>query len=464
MQSTLNDNLASTVSNLRQSIKPKKKVLIRIKKKPKEGERKITRTLTVAKKLTMDPRSDRPVPGSFEEDFLDTKEEYLQLKVDRSVGGGFTGPVMDKNNRIVPHSILGKVESFNKHQRKPTRMLTGDNRTNSASHLNLLTATTKRFSFRKNTSTPNLKVWLSRGAVPSLYSRLGVDKALDEIHREQMIHERLEKIEEGKKVEQELEKTQRQKLSRGKFLIETKQERILRKYREEQDRYARSCKSMASRLNREMTSMVTIRADNYRAKREQIELLESLKPVEERYGPEAWYRSLRQSADSKTRKKFDDSRFSYIHVGSNLTGLWSRVKEKSDDNLEVIRRNGNLTSHQSLRSTKYFDMKVRQSPKKVENILPKFNPLEGDLEVVGTNKFESEMEVVETLSKTGFTFTNTEENESGGWPWGLLKEGTTSSLDYIRNSRNAASMSRITDVLRADEEVLAFHQDPQHRY
>jgi hypothetical protein len=82
------------------------------------------------------------------------------------------------------------------------------------------------------------------------------------------------------------------------------------------------------------------RTDGFRVKSEFKNLIESNKPLAERYGANSWVISLRRP------KKFQGVRYSYINVGSTTAPIWSLVKEKVPENLntETIRKPGSKSS------------------------------------------------------------------------------------------------------------------------
>jgi hypothetical protein len=72
------------------------------------------------------------------------------------------------------------------------------------------------------------------------------------------------------------------------------------------------------------------KSENFRRRIEEKEAIEVVKPLEQKYGVNAWAMKLRMSPCHKIEK--------YNLVGSPVNGIYSKISEKQGKELEIISR------------------------------------------------------------------------------------------------------------------------------
>ncbi len=104
--------------------------------------------------------------------------------------------------------------------------------------------------------------------------------------------------------------------------------RVRQRWEAQQKVWARHRSSLARKLKRAEGQSVVAHADGFRARHEEVDLLEKAQPKEERHGAEGWQMNLRGGG---TR---------YIQVGSVFSGLYVPVKDDVKPLAETVLRPG----------------------------------------------------------------------------------------------------------------------------
>eukprot|EP00357_Protocruzia_adherens_P017949 CAMPEP_0115042476 /NCGR_PEP_ID=MMETSP0216-20121206/46286_1 /TAXON_ID=223996 /ORGANISM="Protocruzia adherens, Strain Boccale" /LENGTH=413 /DNA_ID=CAMNT_0002424593 /DNA_START=157 /DNA_END=1399 /DNA_ORIENTATION=- len=409
------------------------------------------------------PGQATPLPGSMEDDFYDAVN-FLYIKDGRTIDQEKIGPQMARSNKIKPTSILGNPGAFLKMHDEANRLQTPDNKSNiskdaagSDTSRPQSSESFTKLGLKRKTVSPDRR-FLNQKFASTFLLKTAQTKNFKIEATLRALKERQDEIEEGKRREERLTELRSSRASnrgvvievdgitfipasnRGVVIRETREERVLRRFEQESDRFTRYCQRVSQQLSREPNSLVANQAFDFRKRLEDIELLESIKPQEERMGSRGWYFNLRNSLDSPRNHR---NMMVDPLIDSRGPGKWihSGVSPVSPERLVTVRQNGRpSTNHRSLRDNLMFQARCKSEQKKVRDIRAKFDPdQDGDLEVVGKSKYHSEMQHVTSLDPSQFV---------------LLP------VDGQRKRSEDGTMEGPTPR----EEVFAIHYDATHPY
>ena len=111
------------------------------------------------------------------------------------------------------------------------------------------------------------------------------------------------------------------------------QEKCLIKNQQNQKINEDMIKMISSKTNKKNEDILMNKTDSFRIKKEVKNIIESKKPVEQRYGQNHWVISLRKP------ENFKGTRDAWINIGSKNVPHWSLIKDKSPGEIsEKIRR------------------------------------------------------------------------------------------------------------------------------
>jgi hypothetical protein len=147
--------------------------------------------------------------------------------------------------------------------------------------------------------------------------------------------------------------------------------------------------------------LLMYKTDFFRQKKEIKELYENSRPLDEIYGVNGWFMSLRRPAN------FKGTRFGYINVGSKDYPSWKAVRESYPREIVKIRVSKKDPTEEidSFRRSDYFKSKVKLEIQK-ESLQ--------ELEVVGDSLLRCEIESARIIPGKKVLFKNQLENLNEG--------------------------------------------------
>ena len=341
---------------------PKTVKTYKVKKKVTEVEKTIedqkpARTLKLLRKVNSSDSG--PLPGSIEEDFLletggDPKTFLRTSEEDPDLG-----PRYAPEGRLIPYTVVGSPEAFEKQSAADLKQRAMEEKTNPMQE-DALAA--RRYRTLRKAKTPRLTP-------------------------QEQLEKKLKFIEEGKVTELIREKDRLRNLPVGLRLIEERQEKCLKGYARMQSYWDSVSTRLATRSGKEPFLLLFTRMQDFREKIEELDYLDRAISSEEKAGVYAWYMSLRAPKGGRE---------TYIPVGDKLSGLYTRIKERNSSAEPIIRKPRNESPeqmHRSFKDNPYFQKRM-----KAEELNRSLHPVSFTsphlLSVSGVRKFEVELEAL----------------------------------------------------------------------
>ena len=169
----------------------------------------------------------------------------------------------------------------------------------------------------------------SSPSLPSHQAVLGHEAGSDLLHpRERAASSALARTRAVARVQTAASAASRASLQTSAAIAVDRDARVRQRWDAQQRVWARHRASLAAKLQRPEESSVVAHADGFRARHEEVDLLEKAQPRDERHGAEGWQMNLRGGG---TR---------YIQVGSVFSGLYVPVKDEVKPLAETVLRPG----------------------------------------------------------------------------------------------------------------------------
>lgn len=319
--------------------------------------------------------TNEPMPGSLEEDLLLENGNAADfLSVDQLNEDEFA-PRFDSSGHVIESSVIGPAHLFENKYKEAFQILGSES---SKPELSISTTARKPLfnSSKRAASAPEDPV--------------------------QVYENKLRRIEEGAQLEERRRLEYIEGLPTGLRIIEERQSKILEKFDAATKQWEKYSGELAARVGKTTGQLVVTRAQEYREKVEEMDFLDRAISSEEKAGSKGWYMSLR--ADRR------EERATYVPVGNALSGLYTKVKERSQTAEAIIRRPGALKStFKTFRDNPYFQKRTAVETQK-KSLRP-VDCTETDMLVVeGVGKLSLEMHAAQEV---GLEFVRPELVEVG---------------------------------------------------
>jgi hypothetical protein len=289
---------------------------------------KSTKNVRIARKVLK--VSDEPLPGSLEDDLLLENGSAADFLCLEPTDEEEFAPKFDSNGRVYESSVIGPADLFESKYKENFQQLSS---ASSKPELSINPTTTRKplFNTKRATSAPEDPI---------------------------MVYEnKMKRIEEGSRLEERLRQEYVEGLPNGLRILEERQSKILEKFEASTKRWEKYSAELAARVGKDPSQLVVTRAQEYREKVEEMDFLDRAISSEEKAGSKVWYMSLR--ADKR------DERATFVPVGNTLSGLYTKVKERSQTAEAIIRRPGAVkSSTKTFRDNPYFQKRQAEENKK----------------------------------------------------------------------------------------------------
>jgi len=318
---------------------------------PPPEEQKPVRTVKLLRRLNAGEGG--PAPGSIEEDFLleagGDMKAFLKGEEDEA------GPRYAPEGRLIPYSIVGSPEAFEK-------LNAADIKAQEKANPSQDEPATRRYRTLRKVKTP--------GLTP-----------------QEKLQRKLKQVEEGKASEAQTEEERLSVLPVGLRLLEERQRKCLRGFARMQMYWNSVSERLLARTGKQAYPLLLARLQDFREKIEELDYLDRAISSEEKAGVYAWYMSLRTD---------EGERETFLPVGDKLSGLYTRIKERNHSAEPIIRRpNSPEWMHRSFKDAPYFQKRM-----KTEELHKSLHPVQcsqpHDLKVVGVAKYPAELIALET--------------------------------------------------------------------
>jgi hypothetical protein len=231
------------------------------------------------------------------------------------IGRMFKFPRLDKYSNLKTYSVVGTPEMFTR--RSTITGLHGINKKKMSwkdSGKNIIAATLPLFREKKTDKT----------------TEIVSDKRLGEIYNKFKIIKKMN----SEKVNEFIDEVGGEAVARGDLKNRLlQQEKCLIKNQQNQKINEDMIKMISSRTNKRNEDILMNQTDSFRIRKEVKNIIESKKPVEQRYGQNHWVISLRKP------ENFKGTRDAWINLGSKNVPHWSLIKDKTPVELsEKIRK------------------------------------------------------------------------------------------------------------------------------
>ena len=213
------------------------------------------------------------------------------------------GPSLTPDGRIVKHSIVGPVETFDRYQRGMKKHVLKDIGTgtsferDSASEKSFSTRILQHSNSYKGDQTP-----ISQGRLNTGNSIIGGKSSFENKKpkkdlrvSKKEIMAKIDQFRERQRKFYEEEAKKYKHLTKGDRLHLTKEQRCLQEYTKTIDKWDETIESITQRAKRKVGKSVMLRTDEYREKLEIAEAFDMVRTDHERLGSMYWYMNLRNS-------------------------------------------------------------------------------------------------------------------------------------------------------------------------
>ena len=308
------------------------------------------------------------LPEAIEDDFVLENEPdaraFLRVALPDSQEA-FLGPRYQAEGKLVPYSIIGPVDLFEKQH-------TSDMKTGVISE------------DKSKTDRRAVFIGIRKPMKPPTTTP------------EQNLQGKLLKIEEGKRKDAEVEAKRKATLPLGVRIVEDRQKRCLQQFERTTRSWTALSSGLSHRVGKSPSSLLHNQAQTFRERIEDMDYLDRAVSAEEKAGAQVWYMTLR--ADSQAT-----GRGSFLPVGSLFSGIYAHVKERTNSAEALIRRPlAPKTPLEPSKFTRTFrDYPYFQRRFKDEDSRRPLRPVQttapDSLWLQGKGKFEEEMKVLRSL-------------------------------------------------------------------
>jgi hypothetical protein len=321
--------------------------------------RKSVKTLKLLKKVQAGSEGSGPIPGSLEEDFL--LESGGDPKSFLTVKDEDFGPRYAAEGKLIPYSIIGPSDAFERQSVADAKTQAVEDKAASSQEE---AAAARRFRTLRKVKTPGLT-------------------------SQEQFQQKVTRVEEGKNQEKLTEKARLRNLPTGLKLIEERQNKCLKGYARMQSYWTFVSDHLAARSGKDPDYLVFSQIQDFREKIEELDYLDRAISSEEKAGIYSWYMSLRATKGGRD---------TYLPIGDKLSGLYTRIRERSTSVEPVIRRPSSHSPehlHRSFKDYPYFQkrMKAEEMNRSLHSLPKTSTHL---LSVRGVSKYEAELDVLVT--------------------------------------------------------------------
>ena len=275
----------------------------------------------------------------FDKDFLTNQQQGLTN----------LGPKYDRHGGIVPYSLAGRVEWFerNKDQTKITDLINRlEHRT--VSNSQQLAAQGPNYN---RTGKKNQSLIDNQSTKSKLKEQKGImrffSKGNNVFTREQALKE-IEKIRRRIADNVEAQKAEVRRLPIKDQIQQTKEERILDKHRENEQFWRNFVVEASGKLERDPSCSSLVQDQYFRATREAISIFDEVKNDYDRFGSSVWINTLRKN-DSPAPPSFEDDdaptqprrlqKHQHINVYNDLPQAFQTAQiQGRAKNIEIIKK------------------------------------------------------------------------------------------------------------------------------
>lgn len=362
------------------------------------SETRRTRKIKLAKKVSIDPLVEGPIPGSLEEDFLlennNDHKAFLKVSLPDIPDVADFGPRYYQEGRLVPHSVIGAADLFEKQHAAEMKAGAAEEKAQPDPGTEVSPRRTMFMSLRKVSKTPS--------ETP-----------------EQKFQLKQQKIEEGRRRDTQEESTRLQSLPVGVRLIEDRQRKCLKEFEHAQKDWEQLGHNFAQRTGKSRDSLVVNQLQDYRERLEAMEQLDRAVSMEEKAGVNGWYMSLRAGSS--------ELRGAYLPVGNMFSGIYAQIKDRTktpeamirkpapipvtsvpsftpiteEEGSEKPRARSSVTTRKTFRDSAYFQRRIKEEAKKMpELVMQGHDPL--GLYLQGTSKLQAELHALQKVGLDAF--------------------------------------------------------------
>ena len=182
-----------------------------------------------------------------------------------------------------------------------------------------------------------------------------------------------------------------EKISEKQKELFYKQQKLLERNRLNRIQSAKTSRVLSKICGKKESDLLINKVEEYRLKRQMAELLENKKTLHEKFGPNAWYFSLRRP------KTLTELRINYVNIGGKDREIWEQVFDHPDVPTEIIKdpfnKNKSVLKN-NINKNDYYkkeSKKLRLNVPNLENIL--------QLQVKGFNLNKKEQELANNFIK-----------------------------------------------------------------
>jgi hypothetical protein len=276
------------------------------------------------------------------------------------VGKKPKGPKYDKNNQIIPRSVVGLDSLYEKRNIEP--------------------GASKVFNIKfqkKSIQSENLQL-------ESNFSQLDKNK-VSEIFRTAK-----ERIISGKLHENKIFECKDTPKIIGKKNLFDKQEKLLEKAISRELSSAKLSRALSAKTHKDNNDLLINKIDNYVFKKQILKSLDSKRPIEEKYGDNGWVLTLRRE------KEIKHIREAFLNIGSDHRPIWRRLIEYPTKEIEII-KGKNLKPDKSLQKffkNDYLKNALHKAEIDLEKLIYNTN-----FQIKGENILEKESRILEGEEK-----------------------------------------------------------------
>jgi len=293
-------------------------------------------------------------------EYFEDPHKYLELDNQIIVGKKPKGPKYDKENKVLPWSVVGGPKII-----EEMRPIT----TNSN---NLQTKTNKRGN--------NYTYYTGMPTRTSLKTQASNYEYIDDVRVNHIFKKANERITKSAGGSQNLFLKQEKfpESSKHEFL---KQEKFLDVNKQEEKKSRAVTAYIAKKSKKKEQDLLMNRTDGFRIKKQVIDLMENKKPLDTRYGDNNWVLSLRR----ENKPKF--IRINYINIASVEDPIWKPLIEYPPKDIEIVSRPNSSCQFELKRmmQNKYF----KEAATKAEIDVNNMNDL-GKMEIKGVSLIKEE--------------------------------------------------------------------------
>ncbi|KAM3141013.1 hypothetical protein pb186bvf_006814 [Paramecium bursaria] len=279
------------------------------------------------------------------------------------------GPKTDSKGNVLKYSLVGSVKDFIQEKQKRLKSKTGlkqlavqeEPQTNRSSR-NSFVKTNEQMTGSKHTSKKNRN---------KDYELIQMNE--QEVQTEiKAVKSRLMHIKEKN---DKSNKSIKQRMNPGDSLKMDNFERVLDQFENTQNKWQMNQDHITSQVKRNAGESINDRIDQFRAKQEIRQLLEHIRPPEDKYGNNFWKLGLRQPYHTLSTVN------PYKYIGR-------------EPEMELIRKSSSIASirpYTSFTTQKFMDKKFSENQDTIKKLIPTQTDFH-DLAIQGTSKLNDEIQ------------------------------------------------------------------------